>query len=178
VSPTRCARRRGKDKKGEGRIVNSAGDTDGAAWGKKAAWCDYYGPVGGETVGVAIFDHPENLRHPTTWHVRDYGLFAVNPFGLHDFDPALKNNPNAGDHLTPEGQTLRFRYRLLLHRGTTRLPACLPSALPMALRPRSNLPPTPPRRPPRSLTAKRSLAGSARRFTAATAACGAFRTAC
>ena len=109
----------GKGKVGEGHIVNANGDKQAAAWGKAAAWCDYYGPVDGETVGVAIFDHPQNLRHPTTWHVRDYGLFAVNPFGLHDFDPAHKNNPKAGDHVTPDGQTTTFRYRLFLHRGTT-----------------------------------------------------------
>jgi hypothetical protein len=107
----------GKGKTAEGRIVNSRGDTQGDTWGKAAAWCDYYGPLEGEIVGVAIFDHPGNLRHPTTWHVRDYGLFAVNPFGLHDFDPALKNNPRAGEHTTPEGETTTFRYRLFFHEG-------------------------------------------------------------
>jgi len=35
----------------------------------------------GKTVGIAVFDHPSNPRHPTTWHVRDYGLFAANPLG-------------------------------------------------------------------------------------------------
>ncbi len=114
----------GKGKAGEGHIVNSAGNKDADAWGKAAAWCDYYGPVDGETVGVAIFDHPQNLRHPTTWHVRNYGLFAVNPFGLHDFDKS--KGPGAGDHTTPEGETTTFRYRLFFHRGTTdeaRIPA-------------------------------------------------------
>jgi len=47
---------------------------------KHADWCDYYGSIGGKTVGIAMFDHPSNPRHPTTWHVRDYGLFAANPF--------------------------------------------------------------------------------------------------
>ena len=32
--------------------------------------------------GVAIFDHPSNPQHPTTWHARQYGLIAANPFGL------------------------------------------------------------------------------------------------
>jgi hypothetical protein len=103
----------------QGKIVNSAGQTQAGAWGKAAAWCDYYGPVDGETVGVAIFDAPTNLRHPTTWHVRDYGLFAVNPFGLHDFDPTKKNDLKAGEYTTPEGQTTTFRYRLYFHKGTT-----------------------------------------------------------
>jgi hypothetical protein len=109
----------GKGKKGEGVIVTSAGLKDAAAWGKPAAWCDFYGPVDGETVGIAIFDDPKNLRHPTTWHVRTYGLFAVNPFGLHDFDPAKKNDKTAGDFTTPDGQITTFRYRLYFHKGTT-----------------------------------------------------------
>lgn len=110
----------GKGKVAEGHIENARGETQGATWGKPAAWCDYYGPVDGETVGIAIFDHPQNLRHPTTWHVRTYGLFAVNPFGLHDFDPALKNNKTAGELITPEGQASTFRYRLFVHKGATK----------------------------------------------------------
>jgi hypothetical protein len=104
-----------KGKTAEGHILNSNGDKDAKAWGKSAAWCAYYGPVDGETVGVAIFDDPKNLRYPTTWHVRDYGLFAVNPFGLHDFDK--KNPAGAGDLTVPAGQSITFRYRLLFHKG-------------------------------------------------------------
>jgi hypothetical protein len=101
-----------------GHIVNSAGVKDGKAWGKPANWVDYYGPLAGETVGVAILDDPGNPRHPTTWHVRDYGLFAANPFGLHDFNPDLKNDPHIGDLTVPEGRTITFRYRLFFHSGT------------------------------------------------------------
>ena len=54
-------------------------------WGKRADWVDYYGNVAGEIVGIAIFDHPKNLRHPTYWHARSYGLLAANPFGLREF---------------------------------------------------------------------------------------------
>lgn len=106
-----------KGKTAEGHILNSQGDKDAKTWGKSAAWCDYYGPVDGQTVGVAIFDDPSNPRHPTTWHVRDYGLFAVNPFGLHDFDK--KNPDGAGDLIVPDGQSVTFRYRLFFHQGTT-----------------------------------------------------------
>jgi hypothetical protein len=41
----------------KGHIINSEGQTDNDTWGKRAAWCDYYGPVSGETVGVAIGDY-------------------------------------------------------------------------------------------------------------------------
>jgi len=107
----------GKEK-GQGHIETSEGIRDAATWGKPANWVDYYGPVEGETLGIAIFDSPSNFRHPETWHVRDYGLFAANPFGLHDFNND-KQHPKLGEHTVPEGQTITFRYRLFFHKGTT-----------------------------------------------------------
>lgn len=98
-----------------GRILTSMGDRDGDAWGKRAAWCDYSGPVGDRWMGIAIFDHPENPRHPTWWHVRDYGLFAANPFGRHDFE-RLKDS-TAGRLVLPGGGRVTFRYRVYLHEG-------------------------------------------------------------
>lgn len=103
-----------KGKIGHGHIINSEGVRDDATWGKRADWCDYYGPVDGKIVGVAIFDHPDNPRHPTSWHVRDYGLFAANPFGLHDFE---KRPAGAGDFTIPAGKSATFRYRFYLHEG-------------------------------------------------------------
>jgi hypothetical protein len=97
-----------------GHIVNSEGVRDGATWGKRAAWVDYHGPVGDQTMGVAIFDHPGNPRHPTWWHVRDYGLFAANPFGIADFE---RKPAGTGDLTIPAGEKLTFRYRFILHRG-------------------------------------------------------------
>lgn len=105
-----------KGKVGKGHIVNSEGVKDGATWGKRAKWCDYYGPVDGQTVGVAVFDSPTNPRHPTWWHVRDYGLFAANPFGLHDFEG---QKPGAGDLVVPKGKSIRFNYRFYFHPGDT-----------------------------------------------------------
>jgi hypothetical protein len=100
---------------GAGHIVLSTGFRDAATWGKRADWCDYYGPVNGKTVGIACFDHPQNPRHPTWWMVRDYGLFAANPFGQHEYEKTA--DPNAGDLTVPAGQTITFRYRILLHEG-------------------------------------------------------------
>lgn len=97
-----------------GHIVNSEGVRDGDTWGKRANWVDYHGPVNGRIVGVAIFDHPQNPRHPTWWHVRDYGLFGANPFGLHDFE---KKPAGAGNFTVPAGKSVTFRYRLYIHRG-------------------------------------------------------------
>ena len=105
-----------KKRPGSGRIVNANGDRDTRAWGKRAPWCDYSGSVAGQTIGVAIFDHPANPSHPTWWHVRDYGLFAANPFGKHDFE-GLKDQPNAGDITLPKGGEITLRYRIFFHHG-------------------------------------------------------------
>jgi hypothetical protein len=104
-----------RGKTGHGHIINSEGVKDGETWGKRADWCEYHGPVQDKIVGIAIFDHPENPRHPTWWHVRDYGLFAANPFGQHDFE-ALPDK-SAGNFTIPSGKNVTFRYRFYLHEG-------------------------------------------------------------
>jgi hypothetical protein len=104
-----------KGKNAHGHIYESTGDRDAATWGKRADWCDYNGPVNGKIVGIAMFDNPKNPRHPTWWHVRDYGLFAANPFGKHEFE-SLKDK-KAGDLKVPAGESITFRYRLFLHEG-------------------------------------------------------------
>ncbi|MDQ6708300.1 MAG: PmoA family protein [Acidobacteriota bacterium] len=98
-----------------GTMVNSEGGKGEAqCWGKRANWMDYYGELEGENVGIAIFDHPGNPRHPTYWHTRAYGLFAANIFGLRDFT----GDKNANGSLTLKtGETLRFRYRVIIHPG-------------------------------------------------------------
>lgn len=103
------------DAKQGGKLVNSQGQANGDAWSKPAAWVDYYGPVDGETLGIAIFNHPTSFRYPTTWHVRTYGLFAANPFGGKDFKAADKY----GSHTIEKGGSMTLRYRVLLHKGTT-----------------------------------------------------------
>ena len=66
--------------------------------------------------GVAIFDDPKNLHHPTWWHARDYGLFAANPLGWHDFEPKT-TAVGAGSYTIPAGGSITFRYRVLIHLG-------------------------------------------------------------
>lgn len=101
---------------GKGKIETADGSVGEAeAWGRRAAWCDYSGPVGEDIVGIAILDHPTNPRFPTHWHVRDYGLMTVNPFGLHDFTG--DTNAHLGDLIVPPYESRVFRYRILIHRG-------------------------------------------------------------
>jgi hypothetical protein len=97
-----------------GHYLNSAGDRDAAAWGKPAAWVDLSGTLAGKSLGIACFDHPTNLRHPSCWHARDYGLFAANPFGLHDFTGAPQGS---GRYELPAGKSLTLRHRWILHSG-------------------------------------------------------------
>ena len=97
-----------------GHIRTSEGLADSEAWGKRARWVDYFGEVEGAAVGVAIFDHPENLRHPARWHARDYGLFTANPFGVKHF---TGNDSEPGGYTLPAGEDLTLRYRFVFHRG-------------------------------------------------------------
>ncbi len=101
-----------------GRMVDSEGHQgEQQIWGKRANWVDYDGTLDGEHLGIAILDHPSNPRHPTWWHARGYGLFAANIFGLHDFE----HDKNKDGSMTLEpAQTLRFRYRVLIHPGDER----------------------------------------------------------
>ena len=104
-----------KNAPGEGHIVNSDGLHDDKVWGTHAKWVDMSGPVDGKTYGIAIFDHPGNLRHPTRWHARGYGLFAANPFCEVEMD---KTQPKgAGDYTLAAGQSVTFKYRVLIQQG-------------------------------------------------------------
>jgi hypothetical protein len=101
--------------KAKGMMRNSRGGVaEKGCWGKRAEWCDYSGPIGDVTCGIAIFDHPGNLRHPTWWHARDYGLMTANCFGLSYFE---KGKGERGDYVLPAGDSLTFHYRMVLHRG-------------------------------------------------------------
>jgi len=94
--------------------------TEKECWGKQANWMDVSGTVEGESLGIAMFDHPQNPRHPTFWHVRGYGLFAANPFGTRSFTGDAKTD---GSLVLKPGQKLRFRYRVLIHPAETDLAA-------------------------------------------------------
>ena len=98
----------------KGILVNSQGQQADAAWGQKANWVDCSGLVGSKRYGFAMFDAPDNLRHPETWHARTYGLLAVNPFGLSDFPGDKKTK---GDWTIEAGKSATLRYRIYFHDG-------------------------------------------------------------
>lgn len=105
-------------KEGKGVIVDSEGRTNDEAWGKASPWCDYSGPdETGKVVGVAILDHPENLRFPTHWHARTYGLMTANRFGKGFFESSTGAKKGDGDYTIPAGEELVLRHRLYFHHG-------------------------------------------------------------
>ncbi len=98
-----------------GRITDSRGRVGmRQVFGQRADWCDYSGRLGEAAVGIALFDHPANPRHPPRWFARHYGLLAANPFG----DRGLTGNRTLdGSFELPRGRAVSFRYRLYLHEG-------------------------------------------------------------
>ena len=98
-----------------GIMVNSeGGEGEAQIWGRRANWVDVDGVIDGQSLGVAIFDHPKSFRHPTYWHARGYGLLAANPFGLRDF---YRDPHQDGSYMIPVGGSIQFRYRVFIHDG-------------------------------------------------------------
>ncbi len=83
-------------------------------WGKKSPWVDYTTELDGERLGVAIFDHPSNPRHPTHWHARDYGLVAADPFGA---QKAFDTDEHETPFQLPKGKSVTLRFRVIVHPG-------------------------------------------------------------
>lgn len=98
---------------GGGQISDSEGrQGEQQIFGKQARWMDYSGPVvvgsGAQrhvvTEGITCFDHPENPRHPSFWHVRSDGWMGAS-FGMQSEYQIERHNP------------LILRYLLHAHQG-------------------------------------------------------------
>jgi Methane oxygenase PmoA len=91
---------------GGGQLTDSEGRVgEPEIFGKQAMWMDYSGPVAeGVTEGITFFDHPQNPRSPTHWHVRADGWMGAAPC------------LSEGMTITPAAP-LQLRYLLHAHRG-------------------------------------------------------------
>jgi hypothetical protein len=94
-----------------GQYVSSTGLKGDAVWGTAAPWVALTGKLEGEDVVLLILDHPKNFDHPTRWHARGYGLFAVNPFGRKAF---TNGKEPASELALQPGQALTFHHRLVI----------------------------------------------------------------
>lgn len=102
---------------GGGTVVNAAGvETTAKTWGRTSDWIDYSGQVGTQTYGVALMDHPANFRR-SRYHVRDYGLFSINPFGEAAYTKGSEEETEAKPVALKPGESLKLRYGLAVHAG-------------------------------------------------------------
>ncbi|MGL5094914.1 MAG: DUF6807 family protein, partial [Planctomycetia bacterium] len=56
------------------------------------------------------------FRHPTTWHIRTYGLYCANPFGIGHF---TGDKSKDGSYTIKKGEALRLQYRIYIHENDT-----------------------------------------------------------
>jgi hypothetical protein len=93
----------------ETRLLFADGAVIDRPLGHRANWCDLSGKLDGgldQTGGLAIFDHPDNLRHPSPWYgANDSRNYFNAAFLFHEPMTVIS------------GDTLRFQYRVLVHDG-------------------------------------------------------------
>ncbi len=100
-----------------GPVVSSeGGEGSKALWGHAPKWIDYVGLVEDRPLGVTIMDAPGNPR-PGRYHVRDYGLFSINPFGPESYTKGHDEPQPAAPLTLNPGEDVTFTYGLYIHRG-------------------------------------------------------------
>ena len=99
---------------GGGQLTSSEGMSgEPDIFGKQARWMDYSGPIAAGTgkgrrvkiEGITFFDHPQNPRYPTRWHVREDGWMGAS-FAMDDDFEVTNESP------------LVLRYMLHPHAGS------------------------------------------------------------
>ena len=99
---------------GGGKLASSEGrEGEADIFGSRARWMDYSGPVIVGTgrhrqavvEGITFFDHPDNPRYPSYWHVREDGWMGAS-LCMHE-----------GLTITADSQ-LMLRYLLHAHTGS------------------------------------------------------------
>jgi hypothetical protein len=108
-----------REKEGTGTYISSeGGQSEDETWGRRAKWMWLKGNIEGETVNIAIFDHPDSFNHPSYWMNRGYGLFSVNPIGQKVYQEFHgEQNPTSANLTLKKGETATFKYRLMIYSG-------------------------------------------------------------
>lgn len=89
-------------KEGNGRIITSTGKEDKRCRAKKAEWVCYYGAdPKGEPVTITMIIPRISATPPPGMRAELYGLFASNPFGVHDFEKS--DDKTKGNHTIKAG---------------------------------------------------------------------------
>lgn len=105
------------DSMATGNYITSEGATGDSAWGTRARWCKVYGKMGSDSISITIIDHPANFNYPVFWHARGYGLFAANPLG----EKIFTNGKSEKNLALKKGESVTFRYRVVIHNGRSSL---------------------------------------------------------
>ncbi|HEX4022674.1 MAG TPA: PmoA family protein [Acidobacteriaceae bacterium] len=83
----------------------------------RTSWCDESGLIDEKTYGAAIFDDPDNPRHPPLWHAGPNARLATDIFLTRQGAPRHDPNHSLGDFTIKAGQTVKFRYGIVIHSG-------------------------------------------------------------
>ena len=68
----------------------------------------------GSWAGITVYGSPKNFR--LSWvHARDYGLVAMNPFGLNTFTKAPRQ-----DIVIKQGDVMKLEYAVTVHETAVR----------------------------------------------------------
>ena len=97
--------------KNGGTMVNAEGAKgEKDTFGKPSPWIDFSGKRGEFIEGLAILQHPSNPWYPSPWFTRDYGFISPTPM----YWPQ-----NGEETFMKKGETLKLRYRVLVHGGSS-----------------------------------------------------------
>lgn len=96
-----------------GMYHSSEGKKGDDVWGTRGKWVNLTGHINGENISVVVMDHPKNVGHPTYWHARGYGLYAVNNLG----QKAMSNGKEELNFKLAPGKSVTFRHKVLIHSG-------------------------------------------------------------
>jgi hypothetical protein len=96
-----------------GSYTGSNGLSGKAVWGTRNSWVILSAVSQGDSISIAMADHPENHGFPSYWHARDYGLFSVNNFGVKSYDPQQAE----ARLVLKKDESITFRHLILVKSG-------------------------------------------------------------